>query len=65
MNKNKASYIITNACISCQNCKNNCPKKTISFNEKEFKYEINQENCIKCGLCYRNCVYRAINKESI
>lgn len=62
--KNKTKYIISNACILCQNCKNNCPKNAISLNEHDFKYEINDELCISCGLCYRNCVYRAINKES-
>lgn len=63
MASKKAKYTISNACILCQNCFNNCPKKAISLNTDDFKYEINQDSCIACGLCHRNCVYRAIIKE--
>lgn len=62
--KNKMVYIIGDACILCQNCKNNCPKQAISLNEKDFKYEIDEQLCISCGLCYRKCVYKAIDKTS-
>lgn len=61
----KNKYTISNACILCQNCFNNCPKKAISLDSTNFKYTIEQDICINCGICYRNCVYRAINKEEI
>lgn len=61
--KNKIKYIISDACILCQKCKNNCPKNAISLNESDFKYEIDVDMCISCGLCYRNCVYKAIKKD--
>lgn len=63
MSKSKSKYTISNACILCQNCERNCPKKAIFFNSSDFKYEIDASLCINCGLCYRNCVYRVINKS--
>lgn len=55
-------YKISDSCIACKNCMQNCPKLAISFNEEKFRYEIDQSLCIKCGLCKRKCVYNAIDK---
>lgn len=60
--KNK-KYIISEACISCSKCSENCPKDAISFNDDLFRFEISQEKCIACGLCYRGCVYKSIALE--
>lgn len=59
----KKNYLITNACILCKKCENNCPKNAISFDKEGFKCTINQELCISCGICYRGCVYRAIEES--
>lgn len=64
MKEKKVKYTISNACILCQNCFNNCPKNAISLDNTNFKYEINSDMCISCGICFRNCVYRAIDKET-
>lgn len=65
MSIDKCKYSISDACILCENCKNNCPKKAISLNENDFKYSIDAQLCINCGLCYRNCVYRAISVKNL
>ena len=47
------SYIITNECISCGACAEECPVNAIS--EKDGKYTINSEECIDCGACADIC----------
>ena len=63
MEKKKPKYIISDACISCSKCHNNCPVKAIDFNDGLFRYEIDPSKCISCGLCYRGCVYNSIVKK--
>lgn len=56
-------------CTGCTACMNICPKSAISMAEDNygFKYPIiNQEKCIKCGLCKKTCPVINTNKnESI
>ena len=47
------SYIITDECISCGACAEECPVNAIS--EKDGKYTINSEECIDCGACADIC----------
>lgn len=40
-------------CVSCHNCASECPRQAIDF--VGTKYEIDQEKCVKCGLCAKVC----------
>ena len=60
--KNLISYKITDACKGCTLCARNCPAKAISGAVKE-KHVIDQNKCIKCGVCMDNCKFKAIIKE--
>ena len=53
-------------CCGCGACFNACPKKAISMVEDEygFKYpQINDELCIKCGLCKKVCGYQNLPEK--
>lgn len=55
--------ISSKSCCGCMACFNICPTKAISIIEDEegFNYpRIDEEKCIKCGLCDKVCDY---NKE--
>jgi fumarate reductase flavoprotein subunit len=40
-------------CVCCHNCADECPRQAIDF--VGTKYEIDQEKCVKCGLCEKVC----------
>ncbi|MDY3874176.1 MAG: Coenzyme F420 hydrogenase/dehydrogenase, beta subunit C-terminal domain [Megamonas funiformis] len=47
-------------CCACTACKNICPKQAIEMfpDDKGFLYpKINENKCIKCGLCEKVCFY--------
>lgn len=47
-----------NRCAGCQACGAACPKKAISFssNAEGFLYpQVDQSNCVECGLCLKTC----------
>lgn len=54
---------VTNACQNCLEhpCVEVCPKKAISI--KDGQSYIDQEKCIKCGMCINVCEYHAIVKQ--
>ena len=54
-------YEVTNACQGClaHPCREICPKKAISFRDK--KAYIDQDACVKCGMCFKTCPYHAIH----
>ena len=60
----KMHYTVTDMCRACfaRPCEVNCPKKAITVAEKAH---INQDLCIKCGICHSNCPYSAINKAPL
>ena len=47
------------ACTGCRLCALKCPEKAIS-GEKKTPHVLNQEKCIKCGICYERCKFDAI-----
>ncbi len=57
-------YTVTDMCHTCvaRPCEVNCPKKAITVTDKAH---INPDLCIKCGICYNNCPYQAINKAIV
>ncbi len=52
------AYTITDTCISCGACVDDCPVDAIS--EGEDKYQIDAELCIDCGACESTCPTGAI-----
>ena len=54
-------YEVTNTCQGClaHPCREICPKQAISFVDK--RAHIDQDACIKCGLCAKTCPYNAIH----
>ena len=47
------SYTISDECISCGVCAENCPVECIA--EGEHNYRIDPERCIECGTCLEVC----------
>ncbi len=58
------TFEVTSMCQACvaRPCEANCPKKAISVSDKAF---INQDLCIKCGICASNCPYGAIHQSKV
>ena len=55
-------YVITDKCISCGICANECPVECIS--KGNSIYEINQDECISCGTCQSSCPNDAIEEQT-
>ena len=54
------AYKITDACVNCGTCVDNCPVEAIS--EGEGQYVINADLCVDCGTCADNCPTAAIEE---
>ncbi len=54
------AYKITDACVKCGSCIDNCPVEAIS--EGEDKYIIDADVCVSCGSCADNCPTEAIEE---
>lgn len=50
-------YMITDDCVGCGTCVEECPNNAIK--EAEDKYEIT-EDCVECGNCVEVCPTNAI-----
>ena len=53
------AYVITNDCIACGTCIDECPVGAIS--EGDGKYEIDADACTECGTCASVCPSEAIS----
>ena len=53
------AYQITDECVGCTLCAKNCPVNAITGALKE-KHTINEEVCIRCGVCGRLCAKGAV-----
>jgi ferredoxin len=49
-------------CTGCLACVRECPVGAISGVKKEAQ-EIDQELCMKCGLCFETCQFEAVRRE--
>ncbi len=56
-------YRITDTCIGCTKCSQNCPADAIPFTPYE-QHEIDREKCVRCGACKTVCPEDAIVVES-
>lgn len=54
------AYNITDACVKCGSCADNCPVEAIS--EGEDKFVIDADVCVNCGTCVDNCPVEAIEE---
>ncbi|MBI2302901.1 MAG: NADH-quinone oxidoreductase subunit NuoF [Armatimonadetes bacterium] len=50
-------------CTGCGVCARNCPVETIHKEDGERRYEVHQDECIKCGMCFDVCNFGAVVKE--
>ena len=55
------AHKITDACVSCGTCAENCPVEAIS--EGADKYVVNPDVCIDCGACEDVCPTGAIHAD--
>ena len=56
-----SSYYITDRCIACGTCEDECPIGAIY--ESGVYYHINDSVCIDCGNCYELCPVSAIERR--
>jgi ferredoxin len=54
-------YVITDDCISCGTCADECAVGAIS--EGDGKYVIDTDTCAECGACTDACASNAIIEE--
>ena len=55
------AHKITDACVSCGTCAENCPVEAIT--QGDTQYKINPDTCADCGACAANYPVDAILAE--
>jgi NADH-quinone oxidoreductase subunit F len=55
-------YVISDDCIGCTRCAQNCPSSAIS-SEPHKKHRIDTSLCIRCDTCRRVCPVKAVKVE--
>ncbi len=58
----KYKYKVSGGCVLCLMCVYECPVGAISIVE-DVSTVVDQDKCIGCGSCYRNCQTGAIVRE--
>jgi formate hydrogenlyase subunit 6/NADH:ubiquinone oxidoreductase subunit I len=56
------TYSITDKCIGCTLCAQNCPAEAIQAKPYE-QHEIDTEKCVRCGMCKLVCPEDAVKVE--
>ncbi len=56
-------YFIGYGCVGCHVCLTFCPAKAIRFGDTGN--EIDQNKCIHCGTCYRECPISVVTETEI
>jgi Na+-translocating ferredoxin:NAD+ oxidoreductase RNF subunit RnfB len=54
--------ILPDKCTGCMKCIKACPQNAITGERKKV-HKLNQELCIKCGICKETCPFDAIIVE--
>lgn len=55
------AYVISDECVSCGACADQCPVSAISEGAEHF--EIDKDVCLDCGACADQCPVGAISAE--
>lgn len=55
------AHVISDECVKCGACKENCPVEAIS--EGDTKYVVDANLCVDCGACESVCPTGAIKGE--
>jgi NADH:ubiquinone oxidoreductase subunit F (NADH-binding)/(2Fe-2S) ferredoxin/Pyruvate/2-oxoacid:ferredoxin oxidoreductase delta subunit len=58
--KELITYTVNDACTGCLVCKKHCPTGAISGEKKQL-HVIDQDKCIKCGICEDVCKFAAVD----
>lgn len=57
--KELITYVITEDCIGCTKCAQDCPTEAIGFKPYEV-HVVDHEKCIKCDICRQICPVNAV-----
>jgi len=55
-------YSINENCVGCTMCARRCPVSCIAGEPKQ-RHVIDQDRCIKCGVCLQTCTFHAVDKN--
>ena len=58
---NNMAYVISDECVACGTCAEECPAEAIS--EGDGKFVIDADTCLECGTCEAACPTGAISAE--
>lgn len=56
------AHVISDACLACGACADQCPVGAIAMDEGKGIYVINDE-CVDCGACVDTCPVGAISEK--